>query len=126
MTKYRKQGFKSAGNAARYSKVTSAQNLRWARLKRPPDHDYFCSDLGPDISHVEREEEVESADTKECKDWRLGRRIVELDVLAKGLSACGKCGLPLNLDHTKEIQTYGLGSLLKVSKSLCVFLHSLL
>lgn len=96
--------------------MTSAQNLRWARLKRPPDHDYFCSDLGPDISHVEREEEVESADTKECKDWRLGRRIVELDVLAKGLSACGKCGLPLNLDHTKEIQTYGLGSLLKVPK----------
>uniref|UniRef100_K1PRA5 Uncharacterized protein n=1 Tax=Magallana gigas TaxID=29159 RepID=K1PRA5_MAGGI len=45
MTKYRKQGFKSAGNAARYSKVTSAQKLRWARLKRPPDHDYFCSDI---------------------------------------------------------------------------------
>lgn len=125
MTKYRKQGFKSAGNAARYSKVTSAQNLRWARLKRPHDHDYFCSDLGPDLSHVEREEEVESADTKECKDWRLGRRIVELDVLAKGLSACGKCGLPLNLDHTKEIQTYGLGSLLKVQcfNTNCMYIN---
>lgn len=30
------------------------------------------------------------------------------------LSACEKCGLPLNLNHTEEIQTYGLGSLLKV------------
>nr|XP_034324006.1 uncharacterized protein LOC117688947 [Crassostrea gigas] len=109
MTKYRKHGFKSAGNATRYSKGTAAQYLRWTRPNRPPDHDYFCSDHGPDLSHVEREEEVAELTNlhtyKECKEWRLWRRIVELDVLAKGLSACGKCGLPLNLDHTKEIQT---------------------
>lgn len=43
MTKHRKHGFKSAGNATRYSKVAAAQYLRWNRQNRPPDHDYFRS-----------------------------------------------------------------------------------
>lgn len=46
MTKHRKHGFKSAGNATRYSKVAAAQYLRWTRQNRPPDHDYFRSQHG--------------------------------------------------------------------------------
>ena len=53
---------------------------------------------GPDLSDVEKEEVIYNDDpSKKCEDWRQGRRIVELDVLAKGLKACEICGLPLQL-----------------------------
>lgn len=73
----------------------------------------------PNISNATREEEVsyEGNQTRSSEDWREGRRIVELDVLATGLRACLKCGLPLQLGHSIDIQTYGLGCLLKVSNS---------
>ena len=74
--------------------------------------------LVPDITNAVREEEVSYDGVHTCtsEDWKNGRRIVELDVLAEGLSACMKCGLPLQLAHTTGIQTYGLGCLLKVSE----------
>ena len=48
-------------------------------------------------------------------NWGEGRRIVELNVLAQGLSGCKKCGLPLQLSHALGITTYGLSALIKVS-----------
>lgn len=90
---------------------------------------------GPDLSDVEKEEVIDNDDpSKKCEDWRQGRRIVELDVLAEGLKACEKCGLPLQLSHAKGILTFGLGSLLKVSLiigmetvllsiDLCIYLY---
>ena len=48
------------------------------------------------------------------KEWREGRRIVELGVLADGLKACTECGLPLQLGHTTSIQNFGLSAILKV------------
>lgn len=46
--------------------------------------------------------------------WRSGRRIVELGVLADGLAGCKKCGLPLHLHHTTGIINYGVSALLKI------------
>lgn len=46
MTKYRKHGVQSAGNADRYSKVTAAQYLHWTIQNRPPDHDYCRCEHG--------------------------------------------------------------------------------
>ena len=48
-------------------------------------------------------------------NWGEGRRIVELNVLAQGLSGCKECGLPLQLSHALDIITYGLSALIKVS-----------
>lgn len=47
--------------------------------------------------------------------WRQGRRVIELGVLADGLSACKQCGMPLQLSHTESIITYGLAAILKVT-----------
>lgn len=65
---------------------------------------------------MEREEVVNNAGAtvSSSEDWREGRRVVELGVLADGLKGCVKCGLPLQLSHTSEISTYGLASILKV------------
>ncbi|XP_071141460.1 uncharacterized protein [Mytilus edulis] len=80
------------------------------------------------ISNATREEEVsyEGNHTRSSEDWREGRRIAELDVLATGLRACLKCGLPLQLGHTIDIQTYGLGGLLKVQcfNTSCMHVNS--
>lgn len=48
------------------------------------------------------------------KDWRCGRRLIELGVLADGLSACKKCGLPLQLSHCQGITNFGLSAMLKI------------
>ena len=49
-------------------------------------------------------------------DWREGRRVVELGVLADALKACNRCGMPLQLFHAVEIKTYGLAAILKVER----------
>lgn len=54
-------------------------------------------------------------------NWREGRRIVELDILAQGLSGCKKCGVPLQLSHAIDIKTCGLSALLKVSMFTIVY-----
>ena len=46
--------------------------------------------------------------------WKIGRRIVELGVLAAELSACKKCSCPLSLANTSNEIRYGLGSILHV------------
>jgi hypothetical protein len=68
------------------------------------------------LAVVNREEEIGESEhlVHSSDEWRKGRRIVELDVLAEGLKRCQKCGMPLQLMHTIGIITYGLGSLLKV------------
>ncbi|CAC5364760.1 unnamed protein product [Mytilus coruscus] len=48
--------------------------------------------------------------TAPTDDWRVGRRVVELGVIADHLQQCKHCGLPLSLHNTINIKTYGLGS----------------
>lgn len=68
------------------------------------------------MSNISKEEKISRMEnlSQSSDDWEQERRVVELDVLAKGLSACTKCGLPLQLTHTQRIITCGLGSLIKV------------
>ena len=68
----------------------------------------------PNLNVLEREEVVNGGKTTTSEDWREGRRVVELGILADGLRGCKKCGLPLQLSHATSILTYGLASLIKV------------
>ena len=59
--------------------------------------------------NVATEVEVEGG----LEDWRIGRRIVELDVLAKNMF-CNQCSMPLLLSNTVSEQRCGLGSILQI------------
>ncbi|XP_070538473.1 uncharacterized protein [Ptychodera flava] len=50
----------------------------------------------------------------EYDDWREGRRIVELDVLAKGLEHCFHCSLPLSLSSCVGDKKFMLGCMLYI------------
>ena len=65
----------------------------------------------PNVADVIHEEVIDP-DVRAHVNWGEGRRIVELDVLTKGLQACSKCGNPLHLHHSTGITTYGLDALL--------------
>ncbi|XP_069140965.1 uncharacterized protein [Argopecten irradians] len=55
--------------------------------------------------------------------WRVGRRIVELDVLAKGLEGCSQCGTPLALKNTTRETRFGLGSSLHIMCTTCTCIN---
>ena len=56
-------------------------------------------------------------------DWREGRRVVELGVLADASKACNRCGMSLQLFHTVEIKTYGLAAILKVDRGFLIDMY---
>ncbi|CAG2230313.1 UAP1 [Mytilus edulis] len=109
------------------TKKYNIKDFKSKRTDRRPNKWSIITQI-PNISNATREEEVsnEGKQTRSSEDWREGRRIVELDVLATGLRACLKCGLPLQLGHTIDIQTYGLGCLLKVQcfNTICMHVNS--
>ncbi|CAC5378289.1 unnamed protein product [Mytilus coruscus] len=72
---------------------------------------------------VDHEEEVQVLNSRNFTQWREGRRVVELGILADGLRACAKCGLPLQLGHTTSILTCGLSAILKIPCSNTVCSH---
>lgn len=55
------------------------------------------------------------------------RRVVELRVLAYGLSGCETCGIPLHFSHSIGVLTCGLGSFLKVQckNTICQHLNTI-
>lgn len=77
------------------------------------DHTYHRSTQSERDADVPIEEATQRFTDK--NNWRKGRRIVELDVLAQGLSGCKKCGVPLQHSDAIGIKTCGLSALLKVS-----------
>ncbi|CAC5417981.1 unnamed protein product [Mytilus coruscus] len=72
---------------------------------------------------VDHEEEVQVLNSRNFTQWREGRRVVELGILADGLRACAKCGLPLQFGHTTSILTCGLSAILKIPCSNTVCSH---
>ncbi|CAG2190433.1 unnamed protein product [Mytilus edulis] len=82
------------------------------------DHSYAVTSkrFVPDISNIVHEEVLDNDGNNltPTDDWRVGRRVVELGVIADHLQQCKHCGLPLSLHNTINIKTYGLGSVLKV------------
>ncbi|CAC5408794.1 unnamed protein product [Mytilus coruscus] len=71
---------------------------------------------------VDHKEEVQVLNSRNFTQWREGRKVVELGILADGLRACAKCGLPLQLGHTTSIQC-GLSAILKIPCSNTVCRH---
>lgn len=81
-----------------------------------------CSDAIATMHNVAAEIVVDG------EDWRTGRWVVELAVIADALSACKTCGLPLQLAHSTGITTFGLSAVIKckrtfLSLSMCYFAH---
>lgn len=81
------------------------------------DHSY-CKDKppNPDLSDLGLGASVDVHQTCQFKpipddSWKSGRRIVELDVLAKRMF-CASCNTPLHLSNIESERRYGLGSIL--------------
>ncbi|VDI71554.1 Hypothetical predicted protein [Mytilus galloprovincialis] len=103
-----KGGFKTRQQKERLKKVSAGLLERRNNVDLDPSvlqlHDHCYSSL-------DSEQNVPS----NVKSWNSGRRIVELGVLAEGLSGCKKCGLPLQLAYASDILTYGLSAIIKVN-----------
>ncbi|CAC5360207.1 unnamed protein product [Mytilus coruscus] len=104
------------GQRKRYCEEDHHQDL--ASKSVHADHSYAVTSkrFVPDISNIVHEEVLDNDGNNltPTDDWRVGRRVVELDVIADHLQQCKHCGLPLSLHNTINIKTYGLGSVLKV------------
>ena len=68
---------------------------------RPDVSDEYVTRDFPDLSFVEKNVFVGESD-----DWREGRRVVELSVLADGLPGCKMCNNPLSLSHSTMVWGY--------------------
>ncbi|XP_061195042.1 uncharacterized protein LOC133203237 [Saccostrea echinata] len=139
MTRWKRQGFSKQNN--KYTKNSEILKSRWKCVR--DDHSYSQADHhhlphtdsketnSDQVPHTYNDREVPH--TAGCdvivhsessgylnvyirydSSWREGRRVVELGVLADGLSGCKQCGLPLQLSHTQGIRDCGLGSFLQV------------
>ncbi|XP_063436978.1 uncharacterized protein LOC134718408 [Mytilus trossulus] len=104
-----KGGFKTRQQKERLKKVSAGLLERRNNVDLDPSvlqlHDHCYSSLDS-----VREQNVPS----NVKSWNSGRRIVELGVLAEGLSGCKKCGLPLQLAYASDILIYGLSAIIKI------------
>ncbi|XP_061186114.1 uncharacterized protein LOC133195733 [Saccostrea echinata] len=145
----RKGRFIKSTKFKHYKSVTEAQRQRWQKedlilhhsysysensdSDRPKENtcDTVCSTVDgaslPDVASFDVVcSEHEKNNPRLDKDWRTGRRIIELGVLADGLSGCKKCGLPLQLSHCMGIITFGLAAMLKIPcmNTQCQFINN--
>ena len=131
MGKKLKSGFKSLKQKERLQKISVAQEIRFDTARNSPpldsnvrhDHTYAASDEVPITVANQLHPRLHSdicAEEFSDDSWSSGRRIVELSVLAKALSGCVKCGLPLQLAHGIDIVTHGLAAIIKVH---CIHVH---
>uniref|UniRef100_K1P7T1 Mutator-like transposase domain-containing protein n=1 Tax=Magallana gigas TaxID=29159 RepID=K1P7T1_MAGGI len=64
------------------------------------DHSYVSDADGDKVQRVVREEQKVSVEERSARNqWRVGRRVVELETLADGLKGCKLCGQPLQLSE---------------------------
>ncbi|XP_062611418.1 uncharacterized protein LOC134273245 [Saccostrea cucullata] len=76
------------------------------------DHSYGGD--GEDIQVVREEETYSVQEDEKRSQWRVGRRVVELGVLADGLSSCQLCGQPLQLSNCVGENKFGLAHVLLI------------
>ncbi|CAG2255558.1 unnamed protein product [Mytilus edulis] len=131
----RTPGFKSVKQQRKSEAVSEAQRRKWDRETSKlfdtifvQDHPYAAVSKwsSPDISNCVNEEIIEidgSNITADFSEWRVGRRLVELGVLADGLAACKKCGLPFSLQNCSTINSHGLTAILKIvcANTACLY-----
>ncbi|CAG2205332.1 unnamed protein product [Mytilus edulis] len=112
-----KSGFNSSRNKMKLKAIRKGQLRRTFCRNLELDHPYASNfRTTPDISNVIHEEVIDEDDiniTPDTDEWRKGRRVIELGVLADNLD-CKLCGLPLHLKHAVKINECGLGSILKI------------
>lgn len=65
---------------------------------------------------------IDTREDNSTNEWRSGRRVVELDVLAK-LMYCVVCRTPLHLSNTEGEKRYGLASTLYIRCMNCHVLN---
>uniref|UniRef100_A0A8W8JFW7 Exonuclease domain-containing protein n=1 Tax=Magallana gigas TaxID=29159 RepID=A0A8W8JFW7_MAGGI len=135
--------FVSKRRERKYDSIKKGIRQRWENTKIAETHSYskiastnvtIESDDCHSVDNVPVDlEEVEVVYTENVidsprleKDWRCGRRLIELGVLADGLSACKKCGLPLQLTHCQGITNFGLSAMLKIPcmNSVCKMMNN--
>ncbi|CAG2206187.1 unnamed protein product [Mytilus edulis] len=94
-------------------KNTSFQN---ADLQDHNQYTHYLTDIGCEVSIDE-----EIIDANKSNTWMEGRRVVELDVLAREMYCC-RCNLPLHLSNTVGERLFGLASvlLIKCDNSACL------
>ncbi|CAG2220394.1 unnamed protein product [Mytilus edulis] len=104
------------GQRKRYFEEDHHQDLALKSVHADHSYDVTSKKLVPDISNIVHEEVLDNDGNNltPTDDWRIGRRVVELGVIADHLQQCKHCGLPLSLHNIIDIKTYGLGSVLKV------------
>ncbi|CAG2220385.1 unnamed protein product [Mytilus edulis] len=125
MGKLRNNGFRTSKQVRKLVSIREGQRKRYfeedqdlALKSLHADHSYDVTSkkIVPDISNIVHEEVLDNDGNNltPTDDWRIGRRVVELGVIADHLQQCKHCGLPLSLHNIIDIKTYGLGSVLKV------------
>ncbi|XP_056006937.1 DNA polymerase III PolC-type-like [Ostrea edulis] len=78
----------------------------------PLDDHIYVDNVARDV--VQEEIVSPSANVTSRSDWRDGRRIVELDVIAKNLEECRRCGQPLHLSDCVGKTRFGLAQIPQV------------
>ena len=127
-------GFKSVKQRNRLEKISNRHSTKRQLQIFQEEHSYSNScnfgpgqnenlDL-PNLNWVDRDVFVAEEEVSELWD---GCRIVELSVLAQGLSACKACGQPLQLKHATDVTNRGLAAYIKVPclNTLCGTINSI-
>ncbi|XP_048749762.1 uncharacterized protein LOC125647095 [Ostrea edulis] len=83
------------------------------------DHDYFGIQ-----DEVTVFDDVHSPVDDDKTGWRVGRRIVDLGVLADGLRACQLCQLPLHLHNCVGEKKFGLSQILEIKCNNCDLINN--
>ncbi|CAG2200542.1 unnamed protein product [Mytilus edulis] len=111
MGKLRNNGFRTSKQVRKLVSIREGQRKRYFE----EDQDLALKSLHADHSYdVTKVLDNDGNNLTPTDDWRIGRRVVELGVIADHLQQCKHCGLPLSLHNIIDIKTYGLGSVLKV------------
>ena len=141
-----KTTFKKKGEVKRRESVSKANRKRWAlyreddivRIERERsrfDHSYCRSEESattPDLDNVVYMEETEGdVSDNELADLSVppnsnapvGRRIIDVDVLIRGLSECSSCCLQLSLANIVKHTQFGLSGFLHIQCQNPACLH---
>ncbi|XP_063406005.1 uncharacterized protein LOC134689966 [Mytilus trossulus] len=112
--KYSKRIRGKMASTGRSKKADRMRKMNRKETVRGEDHDYgavFVEGLSVNATDLEVGENVELGSSK---PWFQGRRVVELDVLARSMN-CEKCSSWLRLSDIKDEVIYGMASFLYIS-----------
>ena len=84
------------------------------------DHNYVQNDIIINHNETDLGQSVEVGPCEIDLSWKNGRRVVQLDILAKGMYCC-RCNVPLHLSNIVKERLFGLGSVLYIrcDNSMC-------